>query len=220
MLITYLSQDWIYVEGKDWADLTPEQTKFETWLWIELSIFYSTIVSGAVFTFICSFQPVCISVRSVTLKDKQTDVDFLNANRILVDMFGQIIAPAFTIAVVMRYVYGKVLSDEHKELEPYLNGSFYCIGIQTIFFILGIMMPRGSESRSDCYIRNAPMLLHWALRFALVIIPFVIVCINITAIVYQSMECLLLVILLTESTTIVWYFMTFAEHFDYNYKNC
>ena len=55
VLITYLSQDWIYVEGKDWADLTPEQTKFETWLWIELSIFYSTIVSGAVFTFICSF---------------------------------------------------------------------------------------------------------------------------------------------------------------------
>lgn len=62
VLITFLCQHWIFVPGKDWAALTPDQMQFELWLWIELSIFFSTIVSGAAFTFFCSLKPICFHV--------------------------------------------------------------------------------------------------------------------------------------------------------------
>ena len=102
---------------------------------------------------------------------------------VMVDLFGQIVAPGYIIAVLSNFVFGKVLSDSNGELRPYLVSQTYLIVIQAILFIIGITAPRAGESRPSWYNKSAPTALYWILNFVLCVFPSVIICINIVGIV-------------------------------------
>lgn len=63
-VITYLCQNWVYFGALEFDSSTKEGREFLMWLWIEVLLFYSTIVSGFVYTFISGFTPVCLKVHS------------------------------------------------------------------------------------------------------------------------------------------------------------
>ena len=53
-LVSSICQDWVYKEEIDSFTKTDEQRQFYIWLWIEVSLFYGSILGGALYILLCS----------------------------------------------------------------------------------------------------------------------------------------------------------------------
>ena len=53
-LISHIYQTWVYKEEIDTFTKTDEQRQFYIWLWIEVLLFYGSILGGALYILLCT----------------------------------------------------------------------------------------------------------------------------------------------------------------------
>ena len=76
-LVSSICQDWVYKEEIDSFTKTDEQRQFYIWLWIEVSLFYGSILGGALYILLCSCFQRQIQVQN-TLQATKGEQDFLD----------------------------------------------------------------------------------------------------------------------------------------------
>ena len=101
VVMVYICQNWLYIDGRDINDLTPEQYKFELWLWTELMLIYTSIASSAIYITACYFRHPTVVISS-QLDGENIFSDFLDAHMLMVDFMNSIFAPGL-IALMIAF---------------------------------------------------------------------------------------------------------------------
>ncbi len=81
---------------------TKEQREWYVWCWIELAFFYSTMIGAAIITLIRSWFPVALRIESPLLVVENEQVDFLDVESLMIDLFNMITAP-FIISIMINF---------------------------------------------------------------------------------------------------------------------
>lgn len=99
-VIILLCQRWIYIDLEVLGLETKRQREWYVWCWIELAFFYSTMIGGAILTLIRSWFPLTLRVESPLLVPENEQVDFVDIESLMIDLFNMISAP-FIISIII-----------------------------------------------------------------------------------------------------------------------
>ena len=72
-VVIYLCQNHTYSSDYDVSTASPKAQDFQMWLWIEVFIFFSTILNGVIYTFSASVSPPVLRFTSPLLDESGTN---------------------------------------------------------------------------------------------------------------------------------------------------
>ena len=87
VMITYLCQDWLYFgDNFDFDKAAIDQRIFQTWLWIEVLMFYGMIINGMIYTLCSTIKPCVIKIYDGN-QEEEGRGDFMESNAMMVKIF-------------------------------------------------------------------------------------------------------------------------------------
>ena len=99
------------------------------------------------YTFCASLSPVVLKIHSPLIANRGNG-DFLDMNMLMIDLFGQVLTPAFVGAALVGAVIDQVARTSAEKFGAINWSTFFCI-IQIAMLVAGMFITPVSESRSD-----------------------------------------------------------------------
>lgn len=177
IVITTISQQWVYPTDFDPMTLNESQCHFYGWMKIEVAFFYSTLVSACLYIFINTMISVKLRFESdYTGGESDVDVDFLDVHSILIDMFSMIVAsPSINMFLSSGVAPHCIALESVGDLTTVNWISLVQIG----FFVIGLFLGRGSIYSRPFTLKIMPSIGFWAMIISMIGLPLVNIVISI-----------------------------------------
>ena len=169
-MIVYMSQHWLYAfDLRSEESMTTEQYQFQQWLWIELYLIYSRVISSSIYILWCKlFLPKFVFTSGLFANNG--DSDFLQAHMFNLDFVNSLLSPA---------LLGIWLLSSNQNSSTGENVMTFWIAIcsicQAATMMIGMTVTRCSEFRSLWYMKVMPTIIHYSVMVAGLVIPLIVV---------------------------------------------
>ncbi len=217
VLTSLICQNWVYLEDIDELTRTDTQRQFYIWLWMDISSIYCSIFCSALYIFLCATMQRQIQFDSPILYQKKGEMDFLDSQMVMLDLFCLMFSPAIVTPFINTVVY--TYFESYLSEKVALDIVNWLSLAQFFFYILGFFVTRASETRSTFYMKVMSEITYASMIISTVVIPILIlIFLCWTMLTSQKVTDLLVYCSLVQLGTIIWVLIDFREPFASSYE--
>ena len=208
ILITYLSQSWLYAEDVEDITKTDDQFYFYRWLWVEYTLVFVNIVGVMIFMLLSSCSKPKVEIQTIPQYRQNKPEDFIYMYTILIQLFQLLIAPSL-VNVWLRFVVYDNINRFEKERDWSLQVAAIFSYVQIACFWVGFMFTRSSESRKRFYNKIMPEVTHYCILFAGLIIPIILIILTTINLISTGVDDIVVFTLCSQIGLLLWFYLVF-----------